>query len=259
MDLKKYMDVAGERRLAAADAAGQPLDRSSGYRHRALPADLVKVGYRSVEGPSAAQTRGAQKLLHQLVLGLHFMHCRRIMHRDLKPQNLLIDSEGQLKIADFGLARAFGVPLRTYTHEVHLPPRSAWRCRPFRTDHYAVVSRSGGPVGRAALRHQRRHVERGLHLCRDAQRDAAPRRRLRDRPAFQDLPVCAVATSVRVLMRCTLRMFGTPTEAVWPGLTKLPGGPRWLVCKAVLTTAPQTTSPSFRHGKPANCRRRFPW
>lgn len=30
----------------------------------------------------------------------------------------MIDKEGNLKLADFGLARAFGVPLRTYTHEV---------------------------------------------------------------------------------------------------------------------------------------------
>lgn len=30
----------------------------------------------------------------------------------------MIDKEGNLKLADFGLARAFGIPLRTYTHEV---------------------------------------------------------------------------------------------------------------------------------------------
>lgn len=54
----------------------------------------------------------------QLLTGIEFCHANRIIHRDLKPQNLLIDSSLRLKIADFGLARAFSLPMPQYTHEV---------------------------------------------------------------------------------------------------------------------------------------------
>ena len=63
-----------------------------------------------------------RSLMHQLLSGLSYCHANNVMHRDLKPQNLLINTHGsgapQLKLADFGLARAFGIPVRCYSAEV---------------------------------------------------------------------------------------------------------------------------------------------
>ena len=79
-DLKKYMDSRGDR--------GQ------------LDAVTIK------------------SFMQQLLRGIDFCHENRVLHRDLKPQNLLINTRGQLKLADFGLARAFGIPVNTFSNEV---------------------------------------------------------------------------------------------------------------------------------------------
>ncbi|CAN4091217.1 unnamed protein product [Withania somnifera] len=46
----------------------------------------------------------ARFYFHQLVCALHFCHQNGVTHRDIKPQNLLLDKDGHLKISDFGLS-----------------------------------------------------------------------------------------------------------------------------------------------------------
>ncbi|KAI8914576.1 putative cell division cycle 2 [Gorgonomyces haynaldii] len=50
-------------------------------------------------------------LMQQLLSAIEFMHENWILHRDLKTSNLLMNNRGQIKVADFGLARRFGSPL----------------------------------------------------------------------------------------------------------------------------------------------------
>ncbi|XP_039246275.1 cyclin-dependent kinase 3 isoform X2 [Pipra filicauda] len=158
-DLKKYMDSC-----------------QSG----ALPLSLVK------------------NYLFQLLQGVSFCHSHRVIHRDLKPQNLLINEAGAIKLADFGLARAFGVPLRTYTHEVvtlwYRAPEILLGCRYYSTpvDIWSIGCIFAEMMTRKAL------------FPGDSEIDQL----------FQ-----------------IFRTLGTPTEVTWPGVTQLPdykgSFPRW--------------------------------
>ncbi|XP_022901989.1 cyclin-dependent kinase 9 [Onthophagus taurus] len=50
-----------------------------------------------------------KKVMQQLLNGLYYIHSNKILHRDMKAANVLITKNGVLKLADFGLARAFSV------------------------------------------------------------------------------------------------------------------------------------------------------
>lgn len=47
-----------------------------------------------------------QNITSQLVSALHYIHANRILHRDMKPQNILLCKDGKVKLCDFGFARA---------------------------------------------------------------------------------------------------------------------------------------------------------
>nr|AAB28423.1 Cdc2D57 product {P element-induced G to R mutation at residue 148} [Drosophila melanogaster, Peptide Mutagenesis, 297 aa] [Drosophila melanogaster]AAP13987.1 cdc2-like kinase [Drosophila melanogaster] len=151
MDLKKYMDSL-------------PVDKH-------MESELVR------------------SYLYQITSAILFCHRRRVLHRDLKPQNLLIDKSGLIKVADFRLGRSFGIPVRIYTHEIV----TLW----YRAPEVLLGSpRYSCPVDIWSI---------GCIFAEMATR----------KPLFQG------DSEIDQLFRM-FRILKTPTEDIWPGVTSLP-------------------------------------
>jgi serine/threonine protein kinase len=68
--------------------------------------------------PNTLKKEEAKSIIYQLLKAISYMHKMGILHRDVKPQNILVSNEGVVKIADFGLARFAPEPQKQLTREV---------------------------------------------------------------------------------------------------------------------------------------------
>ena len=59
----------------------------------------------AMEGKDRLETAEALRLLEQAAAGLDYAHARSVVHRDVKPANIMITEDGTVKIADFGVAK----------------------------------------------------------------------------------------------------------------------------------------------------------
>jgi cyclin-dependent kinase 7 len=124
-----------------------------------------------------------------LTKGVWFCHENFVLHRDIKPNNLLIASDGEVKLADFGLARSFADPYLNMTHQVitrwYRPPELLYGARQYS----AVVDVWSMGMVFAEL------------LLR--------------------VPFVAGNSDMDQIAKIS-EAFGTPTEENWPGVTRLP-------------------------------------
>lgn len=162
--------------------------------------DLKKYmdSYTSPSGQRGALDPATVKsFMWQLLRGIAFCHENRVLHRDLKPQNLLINNSGQLKLADFGLARAFGIPVNTFSNEVV----TLW----YRAPDVLLGSRTYNTS-----------IDIWSAGCIMAEMFTG-------RPAFP-------GTTNEDQLQKIFRLMGTPSERSWPGISQFPEyKPNWPV------------------------------
>lgn len=74
--------------------------------------------YKRLDGTGSCERLVAIRIkFRQLLTGLSFIHHQGVMHRNLKPDNLFLDHQGNVKIGDFTTPRMLDIPVQAYTPE----------------------------------------------------------------------------------------------------------------------------------------------
>ena len=76
-----------------------------------VPGELFRLfdQYKVEAGERRLPEQRVKEIAGDLISALHYLHSHRILHRDIKPQNILLDSSGKAKLCDFGFARNLGL------------------------------------------------------------------------------------------------------------------------------------------------------
>ena len=153
-----------------------PPVKSDGFRDLYIISDLLETDLSSViKSPQPLSDEHVQFFIYQVLRGVKFLHtCSPpVTHRDLKPRNLLVNSNCDLKICDFGLARvdvqsSSAAAMTDYVAtrvEIKFTARSSPDTLvDFHTGRDAVVSRARDYHGLGRIYKSRRRLGGRLHL-----------------------------------------------------------------------------------------------
>ncbi|ABN67680.2 predicted protein, partial [Scheffersomyces stipitis CBS 6054] len=108
-ELKFMRHFKGHRNVNLDIVFTKPYDGLYCYQELA-DLDLARVLYSNIQFSEFH----IQSFIYQILTGLKYIHSADVIHRDLKPGNILVTTQGTLKICDFGLAR--GVNPRYFKH-----------------------------------------------------------------------------------------------------------------------------------------------